>query len=318
MTGLERRYRWLLRAYPRAYRQYRADEMLETLLAVDETDQRRPSLRESLALVVGGLRARTGVDRLRSRDTLRYSALRSTALSLLVCGVALTALPLIWRLWLLLPGKSATFLYGGSPVTPALLLLALIAAAWARYRIALAITIGAFGAEIWYSAAYELWYMVGPSAGYEAVSGLRTGLYLIMQISTWTCMLAALTMVPLLRARQPRATRPWTWLLGATMVIAVITPNPLNGWAERFTLTVIVGAGLVAALVGAAFDVRISIVASVVLLALIVPMLVNERTNWALHGWNLSPRNVFLGAVVGIFAINVMVSRMAARRQVTL
>ncbi|BCJ61690.1 hypothetical protein Jiend_51120 [Micromonospora endophytica] len=36
MTGLERRYRWLLRAYPRAYRQYRADEMLETLLVAGE------------------------------------------------------------------------------------------------------------------------------------------------------------------------------------------------------------------------------------------------------------------------------------------
>ncbi|MEH1165963.1 hypothetical protein V6V47_11325 [Micromonospora sp. CPCC 205539] len=318
MTGLERRYRWLLRAYPRAYRQYRADEMLETLMAADETDQRHPSLRESLALVKGGLRARAGVDQLRSRDTLRYSALRSTVLSLLVCGVALTALPLVWRLWLLVPGNSASFLYGRSPVTPALLLFALVAAVWARYRLALPIIIGAFGAEIWYSAANDLGHAVGPWARYEAVSGLRTGLDLIMQLSTWVCLLAVLTMVPLLRARQPRAPRPWTWLLGATVTMAVVTPNPLNDWADRLTLPVIVAAGLVAALVGAAFDVRVSIAASAVLLALILPMLAYEPTNWTLYGWNLSPRNVLLGAVVGIIAINVTVSRMAARRQVTL
>lgn len=318
MTGLERRYRWLLRAYPRAYRQYRADEMLETLLVAGETDRRHPRLRESIALVVGGLRVRSGVAQLRSRDALRYSALRSTALSLLVCGVALTALPLTWRLWLLLPGNSASFLYERSSVTPALLLLALAAAVWARYRLALPITIGAFGWEIWYSAANDLRYAVEPWARYDDALGFRTGLYLIMQISTWVCLLALLTMVPLLRARQPRATRPWTWLLGATMTIAAITPNPLNGWADGLTLPVIMAAGLVAALVGAAFDVRVSIAASAVLLTLMLPMLAYQPTNWTLYGWNSNPRNVLLEAVVGIFAINVAVSRMAARRQVTL
>ena len=76
MTELERRYRWLLRAYPRAYRQYRADEMLETVLATAEDEQRRPNPREAAALVIGGLRARTGVDRLGSRAAMGHSALR--------------------------------------------------------------------------------------------------------------------------------------------------------------------------------------------------------------------------------------------------
>jgi len=318
MTGLERRYRWLLRAYPRAYRQYRAEEMLETLLVVGETDRRHPSLRESLALVAGGLRVRSGVDRLGCRETLRHSALRLTALSLLVCGVALTALPLMWRLWLLLPGNSASFLHGGSLVTPALLLLALAAAAWARYHLALALTIGAFGAEIWYSAANDLWRAVEPWAGIDAVLGLRAGLYLAMQLSTWVCLLGVLTMVPLLRARRSRVARPWTWLVGAAMTIAAVTPNPLNGWVDRFTLPVIMAAGLVAALVGAALDVRISIAASAVLLALILPMLAYEPTSWTFGGSNLGPRHVLLGAVIGILAINVTVSRRATHRQVAL
>ena len=319
MTGLERRYRWLLRAYPRAYRQYRAEEMLETLLGVDDTDRRHLSLRESLALVVGGLRVRSGVDQLGSRDTLRHSALRLTALSLLVCGVALTAMPLMWRLWLLLPGKSESFLYGGSLVTPALFLLALATAAWARYRLALAITIGAFGTEIWYSAANGLWHAVEPWPGLDAVSGLGAGVYLAMQPSTWVCLLAALTMVPLLRARQSQVARPWTWLVGAATTIAVFAPNPLNGWTERFTLPVIVAAGLVAAFVGAVLDVRISIAASAVLLALILPILAHEPTNWMLYGWDhLGQRALLLGPVIGIFAVNVTVSGMAARRQVAI
>ncbi|MFG3297387.1 hypothetical protein [Micromonospora chersina] len=66
MTELEGRYRWLLRAYPRADRQYRADEMLETLLAAAD-DTRRPSL-EAVAFVVGGLRPRTGVTAQRHRE----------------------------------------------------------------------------------------------------------------------------------------------------------------------------------------------------------------------------------------------------------
>ncbi|PZG23865.1 hypothetical protein C1I95_02250 [Micromonospora craterilacus] len=319
MTGLERRYRWLLRAYPRAYRRYRADEMLETLRVVGETDRRHISLRESLALVVGGLRVRSGVDRLGSRDTLRYSALRLTALSLLVCGIALTALPLIWRLWLLLPGNSANILYGGSLVTPALLLLALATAAWARYRLALALTIGAFGAEIWYAAANDLWYTADPWGGLNAMPGeLQNALYLATQLSTWACVLAALTMVPLLRAHESRVARPWAWLVGAAMTMAVITPNPLTGWTELLTLPVIVAAGLVAALVGAALDVRVSIAASAVLLALTLPMLAYEPTNWMVGGWGWGPRDVFLGAVIGSLAINVAVSRRAARRQVAL
>lgn len=318
MTGLERRYRWLLRAYPRAYRQYRADEMLETLLVAGETGRRHPRLRESLALVVGGLRVRSGVDRLGSRETLRHSALRLTALSLLVCCVALASLPLLWRLWMLLPGSSASYDHEGSLVTPVLLLLAMAAAAWARYRLALAMTIGAFGAEIWYAVAIDPWYLE-PWTGLDTLLGIRTGLYLPMQPSMWACMMAALTMVPLLRARQSQAARPWIWLLVAAMTITVVTPNPLNGWVDQLTLPVIVAAGLVAALVGAALDVRISIAASAVLLALILPMVAYEQNQWVLYGLrDLGPRDVLLGAVLVVLAMNLTVSRLAARRQVAL
>ncbi|WP_328653275.1 hypothetical protein OG598_05180 [Micromonospora sp. NBC_00330] len=314
MTGLERRYRWLLRAYPRAYRQYRADEMMETLLGGGEVDRRHLSLRESVALVVAGLRVRTGVDRLGSRSALLHSALRLTALSLLVCAIALAAKPAVVQL--LLPGIPFDLsAFAGSLATPGLLLLALAAAAWARYRLAFAMTVGALGAKVWHSG----WYATELELGREAHPlGLQAVLHLAVQLPTWACLLAVLTMVPLLRARQPRGTRPWTCLVGAAMIAAIMTPNPFNGWEDPFTLPVIVTGGLVAALVGAALDVRMSIAASVLLLVPILATLPYQPADWQREYWELSPRTVLLGALAGIFVINVTISRMAARQQVAL
>ena len=58
MTPLERRCRWLLRAYPAWYRRDRAGEMLGTLLEASPPGRRWPSVRDARALVIGGLRVR--------------------------------------------------------------------------------------------------------------------------------------------------------------------------------------------------------------------------------------------------------------------
>ena len=58
MTPLERRCRWLLRAYPAWYRRDRAGEMLGTLLEASPPGRRWPSFRDARALVTGGLRVR--------------------------------------------------------------------------------------------------------------------------------------------------------------------------------------------------------------------------------------------------------------------
>jgi hypothetical protein len=58
VTPLERRCRWLLRAYPAWYRRDRAGEMLGTLLEASGPGQTWPSLRDARALVTGGLRVR--------------------------------------------------------------------------------------------------------------------------------------------------------------------------------------------------------------------------------------------------------------------
>ena len=58
MSRLERRCRWLLRAYPAWYRRDRAGEMLGTLLEDSPPGARWPSFRDARALVIGGLRVR--------------------------------------------------------------------------------------------------------------------------------------------------------------------------------------------------------------------------------------------------------------------
>lgn len=74
MTELERRCRALLLAYPATYRRERGEEMLSTLL---ETNSGRawPMPRDTLALVLGGLRSRSEQDRRGTVTDLRLAAL---------------------------------------------------------------------------------------------------------------------------------------------------------------------------------------------------------------------------------------------------
>jgi hypothetical protein len=58
VTGLERRCRWLLRAYPAWYRRERSGEMLGTLVEASRPGRSWPSFRDARALVIGGLRVR--------------------------------------------------------------------------------------------------------------------------------------------------------------------------------------------------------------------------------------------------------------------
>src|SRR5262249_30290357 len=57
-AALERRYRNLLRAYPKVYRQWHGEELIGTLMAASDPQARRPALREVFALIAGGFAAR--------------------------------------------------------------------------------------------------------------------------------------------------------------------------------------------------------------------------------------------------------------------
>jgi hypothetical protein len=58
VSALERRCRWLLRAYPAWYRRDRGGEMTGTLLEASPPGARWPSFRDARALVIGGARVR--------------------------------------------------------------------------------------------------------------------------------------------------------------------------------------------------------------------------------------------------------------------
>jgi len=58
VIGLERRYQWLMRAYPAWYMRKRGEEMLDTLLEASPPGRKWPFVRDARALVIGGLRVR--------------------------------------------------------------------------------------------------------------------------------------------------------------------------------------------------------------------------------------------------------------------
>lgn len=89
---LTRRYQALLRAYPEAWRAERGDEMLGTLLDAARPAQRRPSVRESVSIVVQGMRERLAPRRRRTPGEVWSEGLRIGALVLL--GQAFAAIPL--------------------------------------------------------------------------------------------------------------------------------------------------------------------------------------------------------------------------------
>jgi hypothetical protein len=301
MTELERRYRWLLRAYPRAYRQYRADEMLETLLATAD-NPRRPSLREAASLVVGGLRARTGVDRLGSRSALGHSALRLSALSLLIYGLTLWAGgPISFLLTTLSEGLSnpgrSWFI-----VIPALLTIALLAAACGSYRLAFAATILTVAAQhwsanggdqsFWFWSVYDLQYAMVPQP--------------------WPALLASLALLLLVRAPRTPVARPWAWpILGALAVVA-LTPSPINGWSEAPLMSLCAFAAL--AVITAPVDARMPIVASALLLA---PALAQATylLCYQQAGW---PPDISITAILilaAVMVITIAAGTIAGRRQ---
>lgn len=87
---LERRYGRLLRLYPSAYRRERGDEVLTTLLETAEPGTVRPTARETLALVLGALRAHAGTNVRLTPGQTWMSAVRTGALMLLAYATAYT------------------------------------------------------------------------------------------------------------------------------------------------------------------------------------------------------------------------------------
>jgi hypothetical protein len=217
VTGLERGYRRLLYAYPAWYRRERGEEILDTLLAAAPRGRTEPSLRDSGALIVGGLRVRAGQNRrLTTATNLRLAVLFGVVLWL--AGQISLDLSVACQSWLhwLPPDQTAAYL-----VACVLAMLAAAGAAWFAPRPVLAaISLTAAAAISLIAAAYAYpwqgpWWLLGEPA-----------------------MLVVLGLLALGKERMPRY---WLWLLGAGLAVrtltwfAAYTHGPLfflNPWLE--------------------------------------------------------------------------------------
>jgi hypothetical protein len=191
VSGPERSYRGLLRVYPAWYRRERGEEMLDTLLAAAPHGRTWPSLRDSGALVLGGLRVRAGQNRrLATAANLRLAVLFGVALWL--TGQASDSLAGAGLAWLHgMPGQ-----YFGYIAVRALVMLAAVGAAWFAPRPAAAAVSLIAVAAIWLIAVAADPYSWWPLGA--------------------TVMLAALALLALGKERMPRY---WLWLLGAEFAV---------------------------------------------------------------------------------------------------
>jgi hypothetical protein len=185
VTALERRCRWLLRAYPSWYRRQRGEEMLATLLEASSPGRRWPSWRDARALMVGGLRVRAWGNRRQSAAaSVRLAVLFGSSLALLwaVSGtLSFDIAAAVWRL----PPWAASNPDIGYWIAADALVLAAVAAAWFAARPVAAVI--ALAAAV--AAAREYW---GDWNGIE-LAGL-------------------LIVVAILVSGRHRMPRSWLWL----------------------------------------------------------------------------------------------------------
>ncbi|MFG1653261.1 hypothetical protein ACGFIE_25360 [Micromonospora sp. NPDC049275] len=275
--------------------------MLETLLATAEDERQRLDLREAAALVVGGLRARTGIDQIGSRTALGYSALRLSALSLLVYALTFWGGgPVSFLVTTLSEGpynpQSWWFM-----VIPALLTIALFAAARGGYRLASVAAIVTVAVQHGVANGWDPWFW------FSSVYALQD----LMVPQFWPALLASLALLLLIRAPRTPVTRPWMWpALGVAAL--VLAPSPINGWWDAPLLSMCALAAV--AVVAAPVDARIPIVASALLLAPALAqatyLLCSTRAGW--------PLEVSLSAILILAAITVITlatATIAGRRQ---
>jgi hypothetical protein len=251
MTPIEQRYQRLLRAYPGWYREQRGGEMLGTLMEAAPA-RRWPSVRDTRALVLGGLRVRAGQDqRLGTRENLRLAALLGAVLSLA---------------WLVTDWLTSTFVFMAHfaayrpPVTMfvslALVLLPAATAWFAPWWITAPLALAAAG------------FWLAWSAGSVLFTLQPVGLLVVLAI--------------LARGRE-RLPRHWLILAGALVTISVLqeltlVPS-LEGWYTAASTLPWIIVSLVA--LWSAVDARPALAMAI---ALVAVDSLWELLHWAVYG----------------------------------
>ncbi|MEN3309842.1 MAG: hypothetical protein V7603_6044 [Micromonosporaceae bacterium] len=258
---LEERYRRLLRGYPKAYREERSQEIIATLVQLARPGQRYPTIREAVALVLGGLRTRAGVHRRYRSGDVWAGTLHLAVLLLLADGAAMMlAESIIMTTRLIANGRLSVLSDLGFPLTTALVCGALLATAASRRAVALPLTLLAILTQ----------YLWAPNR--MTMNGLL-----------WQLPLAAALTVPLLRWHAPASPHPVRWLV-AVPVALIVMPSQLPAVFSEHSWTWILFRNqfwiLQAALLGCALwsvvDARAALAAGAAMLAFALP---------ALHLW---------------------------------
>jgi len=211
MTALERRCRWLLRAYPAWYRAERGDEMLGTLLEASTPNQSWPATHDARALILGGLRVRAWQhERQTAAASLRQAVLLAAVLDLAFWSAQ------DLRMW------GYTFpptMFAWMNLMIGLLTLAAMAGAWFGHRVVV-VVVALVAVGLWVSQPPgDLLYTGGPPV----------------------LALTVLASLAALRARLPRA---WTWLAGVWYLAFVLPPmfNATRPFGVWVAFAIVVGA----------------------------------------------------------------------------
>lgn len=230
---LERRYRWLLFAYPPGYREAHGDEIIGTLLEAASPTQRFPSAREATGLLLGGLRTRAGQAATASPPRVWSDGLHLGALLIVLANLG-QALELARASWIALVAVGALAVLRGW-IRTAVAATAITALAVARPLLP--------PVELpWVLPGYGDWSAVARYAVPAAV----------LAVLAWTT------------ARRPRPRSPWSWWWLLLPVVQVSLGTLGQPW-----LAVGLGVGfLVAVLVVAvgSLDPRPAVAAAVFLL----------------------------------------------------
>ncbi|GAA4561271.1 hypothetical protein [Planotetraspora kaengkrachanensis] len=189
-SALERRYRSLLRAYPKVYREWHGEELVSTLMAASGPEARRPSLREAFALIAGGFAAH-------ARNARAAGApWWADGLQLGVLAVATTTFAMKIDVWAD-PG------YVVRPIWTlgAIVLMVAIIRGWARLALPLAL-IAALDASRFLVLHGDTWQVADFGPGYGEVSNMMPFWVIVAGLA-----------VLAVRPGKGLPARSWAWLL---------------------------------------------------------------------------------------------------------
>jgi hypothetical protein len=183
VSAFERRSRWLLRAYPAAYRRERGEEMIGTLLDTTTDGRAWPRLRDSRALVMGGLQARAAQNRrLSATANLRIAVMAGVSMCLVLIGADDLGN------WVIDPGPLR---YEWPGMAVGLLILITVLAFWIAPR--------AIATSSAVAAIVAMYFVDRYEAGF----------------SGWIPLAVCVVAVVLLAPPSARPPRTWLWLIGA-------------------------------------------------------------------------------------------------------